>query len=69
MSKLKIGRPSKEKNNNEIPNVKKSVRINFDLDTKLSEEFKIYLVKNNLSIKEALTEQIKILIGNNARGG
>jgi len=68
MKTLKVGRPSKEKKLDTVID-KKPVRINFDLDGNLHEEFKIYLIKNNLSIKQSLTEQIKRLVENNVRGG
>ena len=67
MSDLKAGRPSKSTGAKEVQlkDVKdtgKKVRVNFDLDEDLHAELKMYAIKNKMSVKQVLIEQIEKLI-------
>ncbi len=65
MSMLKAGRPSKGVKETELKDLsdrQKKIRINFDLPEELHMELKIYALKEQKTVKEILTEQIKILV-------
>ena len=67
MSGLKAGRPSKSigAKKVQLSDVKatgKKVRVNFDLDEDLHAELKMYALKNKMTVKQVLIEQIKFLI-------
>lgn len=67
MSGLKAGRPSKstgvkEVQLKDVKDTSKKVRVNFDLDEDLHAELKMYAIKNKMSVKQVLIEQIKKLV-------
>ena len=46
----------------DVKDTGKKVRVNFDLDEDLHAELKMYAIKNKMSVKQVLIEQIKKII-------
>lgn len=61
---LKAGRPSKAVKEKTLADVthQKTIRVNFDLDEELHTQLKLYAIQQKKTVKDVLTEQIKLIL-------
>lgn len=61
---LKAGRPSKNVKEKTLADItdQKTIRVNFDLDEDLHMQLKLYAINQKKTVKEVLTEQIRLLL-------